>query len=51
MISGLPGHLENITGSAIIDGILADYKTGEINLGEKVRDQMSASVAGKAAVS
>jgi DNA mismatch repair protein MutL len=51
MISGLPGHLENITGSAIIDGILADYKTGEINLGEKVRDQISASMARKAAVS
>jgi DNA mismatch repair protein MutL len=50
LISGLPGHLENISGSAIVDGILADYKTGEINLGEKVREQISASMAKKAAM-
>ncbi len=50
VISGLPGHLENITGKNIIDGILSDYKTGEINLGEKVREQISRSMAKKAAL-
>ena len=50
IVSGLPGHLENISGAAIIDGILSDYKTGEIDLGEKVREQISASMARKAAI-
>ena len=50
MVYGLPGHLEGISGSAIMDGILADYKTGEINLGEKIREQISASMAKKAAI-
>ena len=50
LVHGLPGHLENISGSDIIDGILSDYKTGEIDLGEKIREQISASMAKKAAI-
>ncbi len=50
IIFGLPGHLEDIPGKDIIDGILSDYKTGEINLGEKVREQISRSMAKKAAM-
>ena len=50
IISGLPGHLEDISGRSIIDGILSDYKAGEINLGEKVREQISRSMAKKAAM-
>ncbi len=50
IIYGLPGHLEDISGKNIIDGILSDYKTGEINLDEKVREQISRSMAKKAAI-
>ncbi len=50
IIYGLPGHLEDISGKNIIDGILSDYKTGEINLGEKVKEQISKSMAKKAAI-
>ncbi len=50
LVYGLPGHLENISGSDIIDGILSDHKTGEIDLGEKIREQISASMAKKAAI-
>lgn len=50
IVYGLPGHLEDVSGKNIIDGILSDYKTGEINMGEKVREQISRSMAKKAAI-
>ncbi len=50
LIYGIPGHLENISGSAVIDGILNDFKTGEIDLGEKRKEQILASMAKKASI-
>jgi DNA mismatch repair protein MutL len=49
-ISAIPGHLENISGKELLDGILHDFKTGEIDLKNKVREDISRSLAKKSAM-
>jgi DNA mismatch repair protein MutL len=50
LVSGLPGHLENAAARTLIDGILSDCKTGEIDLKQEVNRQIAASMAKKAAM-
>jgi DNA mismatch repair protein MutL len=49
-ISAIPGHLENISGKELLDGILQDFKTGEIDLKNKVKEDISRSLAKKSAM-
>ncbi|NPA37831.1 MAG: DNA mismatch repair endonuclease MutL [Chlorobi bacterium] len=49
-IHALPGHLENVNGKVLIDGIISDFKTGEIDLKAKVREEIAGSMAKRSAI-
>ncbi|TAJ14075.1 DNA mismatch repair endonuclease MutL [Marinilabiliaceae bacterium JC017] len=51
LAKGLPAQLDNITAGQILDGILCDFKTGEIAPKEEMKERIAQIMAQKAAMS
>nr|WP_321406930.1 DNA mismatch repair endonuclease MutL [uncultured Carboxylicivirga sp.] len=50
LVLSIPAGLENVSAAQLIDGILTDFKDGEVDLDKEVWEQIATSLAKRAAI-